>query len=201
MTGNNRIIGAALAFMLGLAALALPASAANTGSAAIGFSTGGIYYMPAGISGVEGTLNLDFGSHGIDTGTPVKIYSSLNKAGYVVNNESGGAAGYTVTLGLSSFSNGLEGATLTVKPDDKGLVSGNPSATDRPYFMGGQSQVVLEADGLSSAVVMRATDSTDRAHTALGRWGFNFTGDLMVYTNTIRAGKSSAVMTWEITIA
>ena len=201
MNGNKKILSTFLAFTLALAAMGLPASAANQGIASIGFSTGNIYYIPAGISGVEGTLNLDFGNHPIGSSNVTQTYRSINNAGYVVSNERGGISGYRVTLGLSSFDNGLEGATLTLQPDAKGLVSGTPGATDAPKFMGGQGYVQLEADGQSSVVVMEATTRwQDPNHTALGRWGFNFYGDLKVYTNTILAGSSRSVMTWQIDI-
>jgi hypothetical protein len=185
--------------------LALPggsAMAAERGDAAIGFSSGGVYYIPYGISGVEGTLDLEFGTHQIRDDVPVQYYNSLNKGGYVVNNQSGGSTGYMVVLSLSSFNNGLEGAALTLYPDERGLVSGVPGAQNPPIFLGNQGSVTLEADRLSTAVILEAhRHSEDPAHAALGRWGFNFRGNLQVYSHTILSGRSKAVMTWDIVLA
>lgn len=202
MTGTKRIISMALALVLAMTFLSTGIFASERGSASIGFSSGGIYYMPYGISGVEGTLNLEFGEHVIPENVTVQTYTSQNMGGYVVNNWSGGTGGYTVSLGLSSFDNGLEGAQLTVYSDEQGLVSGNPGAKNPPIFLGGRNAVTLEADNLSQVVILEARKAdVDPAHTALGRWGFNFLGDLTVYSHTIRAGSARAVMTWDLVVA
>lgn len=197
-----RTLSITLVLLVAMTAMTTSVLAAEHGDASIGFSSGGIYYMPHGISGVVANLDLDFGSHAIRDDIPVQNYGSLNKGGYVVNNESGGTSGYVVSLGLSSFDNGLEGAALTLIPDARGLVSGNPGAKNPPIFMNGQTSVVLEADGLSPVTVLEGKKlSEDPSHTALGRWGFNFLGDLQVYSHTVRAGRSNAVMTWDIIVA
>lgn len=202
MNYKNRILSLAMVMTLLLALPGGSAAAAERGNAAIGFSSGGVYYIPYGISGVEGTLDLEFGTHQIRDDVLIQTYGSLNKGGYAINNQSGGSTGYRVVLGLSSFDNGLEGAALTLYPDEGGLVSGVPGAPNPPIFMGGHSSVTLEADSLSTAVLLEAhRRDDDPAHMALGRWGFNFLGDLQVYSHTILSGRSKAVMTWDIVLA
>lgn len=202
MTSTKRILALCLSLLITVCCFSANTFAAERGTATIGFSSGPIYYMPYGISSVESNLNLNFGTHYVPSNTLTVGFSSNNKIGYVVNNGSGGKSGYTVSLGLSSFDNGLEGATLTLFPDEKGLISGTSSAQNPPVFMGSLPFVTLEADGLSSVKILEAYKYTqDPYHTGLGRWGFNFYGYLNVYTNTILAGQSKAVMTWDLIIA
>jgi len=198
----KRTLSMALVLLVAITGMTNGVLAAEQGDASIGFSSGGIYYMPYGISGVAANLDLDFGIHAIRDDIPVQHYGSLNKGGYVVNNESGGTSGYVVSLGLSSFDNGLEGVALTLTPDEQGIVSGNSGAKSPPIFMNGQGSVILEADGLSPVTVLEGKRySEDPSHTALGRWGFNFLGELQVYSHTVLAGRSKAVMTWDIIVA
>lgn len=179
----------------------------NGGNATIGFSAGDITYRPGALSSVEPGLGLDFGTHTLGasytlgfSGTRY-IFPSLNKAGYTVDNQSGGTNGYMVSLTLSPFNRGLEGASLTLRSDDQGLTTDGAYANP-PILFNGRENVTLEADGVSPVRLLEGKrNSQDPDHQALGLWGTNMEGDLNVFPHTMLAGQSWALMTWELTIA
>lgn len=182
-----------------LCCMVMPVAAADHssyGTAVIGFSAGNIYYNPVGISGVNSNRDMNFGVHVIDTSVPAKTYRSLLTPGYTVTNNSGGSRNYEVRLSPAPFNNGLQGSSLTLY--GQGMLSSTAGATNAPILMDGQSSVSVQMANGHSVRLFRST--SDPAHTATGTWGSNFTPDLNVYTHTVLAGNSYAVLTWELHI-
>ncbi|MDR2654515.1 MAG: WxL domain-containing protein [Oscillospiraceae bacterium] len=165
---------------------------AINGVAGISFDFGGIYYDPDGLS-TEGNLDLDFGTHSIVSADTQVTYQSLNEILYVVTNENGGLNGYRVTVSMSNFNNGLEGAKL--------LLFNDQLVTDGLYENPPLSYAPQLSAGGDTVLVMKATSITENVnHLGLGTWGIPMTGYLTVYSNTIRAGHSEALMTWDLII-